>query len=496
MFRRIMWLILCPIFLMSFVSPPIANAAGSAVRVTISDDPVRINGQLIDNAHSKYPFVTYSGITYLPLTWDNAMALGIMLEWSAESGLRIFKPSYYVAGPLIGGMRPPFQQDLSAERRLPTSYTAARSNYPITIEHQPIENGQEEYPFLEFQGITYMPLTWHFVHDLMKLTIYWDSVNGLNVIGGQHQILAQFVWDDSQFLYSKPALLIDDDHAMLKISKSLTEPPIWMNKVEASQIQEQIKRIKESDPYRGEPVKPDIREDGLYYEGQKLLEASELVDPSKTTTVEFEATRFDLNNNRILLSVTKRNMTVSRSFYTYHLYLFTDGKAVRLSGQPVAKVMPIKDDGYWIASFPEWGYGSIRPQQLARLDVEGHYESLNDRWNELSVSMLGLGSSEVQYGETGFHNPQTADGLIYIQLMGLSLQREPSQYTPGIYMVDPELHLSKVTSGSVLDMNINRQYYVSRDMQLYALEQNMNKIYNMTTQQAALWYDFELVNAE
>lgn len=496
MLRRIStWLVLCSIVLLSSAPLPITHASVSTVRVTVSDDPVRINGQLMDNALAKYPFLTYKGITYLPLTWDNATALGIQLMWNTESGLQIYKQTNYVQGSFPGGMRPPLQQDISAQRPLPISYTAALSNYPISIAYQTVDNSQEEYPFLEFQDITYMPLTWHFVHDLLKLTIYWDAMNGLNVIGGQRQIFGQLLWDDAYDVYIQPGIRVDDEHVMLKMSKSLTETPIWMNKSEAEQIQDQMKLTRENDPYRGKAVNPDIREDGLYYEGQKLLEASELDDPSKTTTVQFGATRFDLSGNRYLLSVAKRNMTAGRSFYTYHLFLFTDGKAAELSGQPAAKVIPIQGGGYWIASYPEFGR-SIRPQQLARLDSEGHYESLNVRWNELSLAMLGLGSPNTEFGEPGFTDPQTADGHIYVQLMGYSLQREQPQFTPGIYMVDPQLKLTKVTSGAALGMSDSRQYYVSSDMQLYALEQDLNKIYNLTTEQAALWYDYELVKPE
>lgn len=118
------------------------------------------------------------------MTWDNAVALGIQLEWNQELGLRINKLNAYIQDTSIGGMRPPLQQDLSAERSLPANYNAVRSDYPISVDNQLIENNNEEYPFLEFQDITYMPLTWQFVHDLLKLTIYWDAVNGLNVIGG------------------------------------------------------------------------------------------------------------------------------------------------------------------------------------------------------------------------------------------------------------------------------------------------------------------------
>jgi hypothetical protein len=402
----------------------------------------------------------------------------------------------YAQGSAIGGMRPAFQQDLSVERSLPANYNAVRSDYPITIESQLIENNNEEYPFLEFQDITYMPLTWQFVHDVLKLTIYWDAVNGLNVIGGQRQIIGKLVWDDAQYLYSQPGIVYDDDHTMLKIGKTLTDKPVWMNKREAEQILGQAKLTRESDPYRGKSVKPDIRQDGLYYEGQQLLEASDLVDSSAVSKLEFSLRRFDLKADRYLIALEKRNIFSGRTHRTSYLYLFQAGKATFLRQQNPAKVVPNQDGSYWIASYLEFPLANTL--QISHLDAEGRLESLNEKWNELSVLMIGLGSPSPDFGEPGFHNPQTVDGNIYVVLSGFPLDRNHPQTEPGLYMVNPELKLTKVIADPI---TIDNRYgptnllYLSSDMQLYMVGREMNKISDLTTEQAALWYDYELVEA-
>lgn len=420
MLRRISILLVLFVMALPLFAPLSAtHAAGSTVRISVTDDPVRINGLLMDNAHAKYPFVTYKGITYLPLTWDNAVALGIQLVWSQETGLWIYKMNDYVQGSSIGGMRPPLQQDLSAVRSLPASYNAVRSDYPITVQYQLIENSNEEYPFLEFQDITYMPLTWQFVHDLLKLTIYWDVVNGLNVIGGQRQIIGQLVWDDAQYLYSQPGIVYDDDHSMLKISKSFTDKPVWMNKREAEQVLVQAKQTRENDPYRGKSVEPDIRQDGLYYEGQQLLEASDLVYASAVSKLEFSLTRFDLKDDRYLIALEKRIIAAGRTLRTNYLYLFQAGKATFLRQQNPAKVLPNQDGSYWIASYLEFPMANTL--QVSRLDSEGHLESLNEKWNELSVSMIGLGSPSPDFGEPGFPNPKPSMGIFMLYYQGFHL---------------------------------------------------------------------------
>lgn len=122
------------------------------------------------------------------------------------------------------------------------------------------------------------------------------------------------MWDDAQYLYSQPGIVYDDNHSMLKTSKSLTDKPVWMNKSEADQVLGQAKITRENDPYRGISVEPDIRQDGLYYEGQRLLEASELGYASPVSKLEYSLTRFDLKDDWYLIAVERGLLSLAISF--------------------------------------------------------------------------------------------------------------------------------------------------------------------------------------
>lgn len=305
------------------------------------------------------------------------------------------------------------------------------------------------------------------------------------------------MWDDAQYLYSQPGIVYDDDHSMLKTSKSLTDKPVWMNKSEADQVLGQEKITRENDPYRGIWVEPDIRQDELYYEGQRLLEASELDYASAVSKLEYSLTRFDLKDDWYLIAVEKRLIVPGHILRTNYLHLFQAGKATFLRQQNPAKVIPNQNGSYWIASYLEFPMANTL--QVSRLDSEGHLDSLKEKWNELSVSMIGLGSPSPDFGEPGFPNPQTIDGNIYVVLSGYPIDRNRGLNEPGLYMVNPELELTKVTATPIsVDSRCGpaNQLYLSSDMQLYMVGKEMNKISNLTTQQAALWYDHELVKAE
>lgn len=497
--RKIGLLMLAAILaLLSYIHVPAAHAANSNVKVSVTKDPVRINGQLIDNAYTKYPFISYSGITYLPLTWDNAIALGIGLGWDAEAGLQVYSTSSSASGTSAGWKKPSFKQDLSASRSLPVSYTADKSTYPISVGATAIDNSQEEYPFLELQGITYMPLTWNIVHDLLKLTIFWDPENGLNVIGGQQQVLGNIVFDDADYLYLSPSIVMaDGPGGLVKVKKSFAEKPIWMSKEESQKVREQMNRQRAADPNLGTAAEVDVREDGLYYKGLKLLEKTEIVDPSGVSSkIEFSGTLFQLDSKRSLLAIQKKNVYTTASLLTGYLYMYSEGRATLLNEFPQvpAKVIPNGDGSYWIATDIQsvHGHELLDTLRLAYLNADGELKSMNREWNKLSVKMLGLGSTSPEYGEPGFANPQTKDGQIFVQLTPFVLDRERPMVEAGIYSVDPNRKLTLLSE----PIPESAQLYVSSDKQLYTLGESVNTIRNISTRQAAMWYDYEMLETE
>lgn len=499
MLRRIgQFMLIMIVAFMSFTYAPGIKAAGANIRVSVSDDPIRINGQLIDNARTKYPFVTYNGITYMPLTWDNTSALGIGLAWDESAGLQVFPAPVSRFGNSIGWKKPSFKQDLSANRKLPASYMAAKADYPIYIGSSAIDNSKEQYPFLELQDITYMPLTWQFVHDLLRLTIFWDAKNGLNVIGGQQQVLGRIVFDDADYLYISASIITASDQGgVLKVSKTLADKPVWMSKAEAEKLQEQMEQQRLADPYRGTAVELETREDGLYYKGIKLLEKAEMVDPSNTSlSIDFSGTMFKLDDNRSLLAIQKRNQYLTVSSLTGYLYMYSDGKAALLKEFPQvpAKVIPNRDGSYWITTYGQSVHGHVllNTLRLAHLDADGNLQMMNQRWNQLSVTTLGLGSPLIGLGDPGTANPQTADGRIFVQLGDFPLNRERETTEPGIYSVDSELNLTRLSG----PLPATAQAYVSSDKQLYTLGERVNTIINISSGQANMWYDHEMLETE
>lgn len=69
----------------------------------IPEYPIYLNGIRIDNSKEEYPFISFRGITYFPMTWRFAVEeLGFTTEWSAETGFRLYRDQSIHNDVLIG----------------------------------------------------------------------------------------------------------------------------------------------------------------------------------------------------------------------------------------------------------------------------------------------------------------------------------------------------------------------------------------------------------
>ena len=145
-------------------------AAPAADAAQIPWFPVTLGGQSMDPAAEEYPFLVRNGITYLPLTYYGCLLLGLDASWTQETGLVITDkgtPGEYQSSPLTGDNSGPLETTVADIR--------------ITLMGQEIDNQNVEYPFLLFRSITYLPMTWEYVHDLLGCDYAFDSETGLTI---------------------------------------------------------------------------------------------------------------------------------------------------------------------------------------------------------------------------------------------------------------------------------------------------------------------------
>ena len=142
--------------------------ADRSVTTTLPDYPVTINGLQWDNRTAPYPLLSYDGVTYLPAS--AAGCLGLRVDRTAEGGISVSvtaEAEPYEAHP--------------RETPNPHRASAAVLSCPITVAGVPFDNSATLYPFLEYRGTVYIPLTEELCTGPLCVDYAQSRVSGLSL---------------------------------------------------------------------------------------------------------------------------------------------------------------------------------------------------------------------------------------------------------------------------------------------------------------------------
>lgn len=145
-----------------------ASAEWERIKVKIAPFYTEIDYMSVDNRYVEYPLITYKDITYFPMTFDLCGRLGLISTYTDEDGLFITRTttSFDVNGNYFGS---------SAKNSYNTKYDAYIPEYPVYLNGIYIDNKKEEYPLINFRGITYFPMTWRFAYEELSFDVEWSE---------------------------------------------------------------------------------------------------------------------------------------------------------------------------------------------------------------------------------------------------------------------------------------------------------------------------------
>ncbi|SFK82613.1 hypothetical protein SAMN03159341_101757 [Paenibacillus sp. 1_12] len=474
-------------------------AAGSQKKLTLPSFSIQINGQPVDNAHLKYPFFVYNDITYLPLTWEVTQSLGLNLVYS-EGGLTLLKGGGQRSGGWLGWKKERFPLDTSGSNNPKQNYTAAMPSFGLAINDSLIDNGQEPYPLLVWNDVTYMPLTWKYAHDLLDLGLRWDKEKGLQIIGGQQQVLERIYYDDAEYLYVYPTLVTEKGQGSLKVKKSMDEPPKWMTIEETEALNKHIQQKQSL--LAAETVTLVQKDNGLYYDNMKLLPKEEITVDSNSAGNPFirqlTGVLHPLGSERAFLTVTKVTAyNYGNSLTTYYSYLIENGQAKEVTEFPQSPdcIIANSDGSYWLASDgTSMMHGRIIPgsRKLALVSPQGELKVANAWMDGYDITVPGADNPS-------FTNFLDAEGklLIYVHQISYDPQTTPSR---GYYLIDKSFQMTKVDSLDQLAQETpflptyRSEWPVYRgiDGKLYLIRKN-NDLANYTDNTSVMWYDDQIL---
>ena len=189
-------------FLALNLNPAPAEGAEKDVPVTLPAFPVTLNGVKIDNAYSQYPLLVYKDITYVPMTYHGSRFLHLKANW--------YNNEYRNSQILFVGYSEDYEKEWNGypmTEKNKSSLTAVIPSYKIAVntldEQEFIDNQTEEYPLLNFRGVTYFPLTWRFAVNEFGWQYSFDWQMGL-IINFTDQLKAELE-DEEYFSSSMPS---------------------------------------------------------------------------------------------------------------------------------------------------------------------------------------------------------------------------------------------------------------------------------------------------
>lgn len=146
-------------------------AYAANVIVQVPTFTVKLDDVAYDNQHAMYPLLVYQDVTYFPMTYQLTRSLGLVTGWDDKKGLYIAQHEEECHE----------EADMSGSNKLGGKYTATVATYPIMVNGWLIDNSKEPYPLLNFRGVTYFPLSWHYAYEEFGWKIQWDAKAGLQV---------------------------------------------------------------------------------------------------------------------------------------------------------------------------------------------------------------------------------------------------------------------------------------------------------------------------
>ena len=135
------------------------------INAVIAPIQLRINQKDIDGSRALYPLLFYNNITYIPLTYNLCRALGLESTYDAVYGLKISPDMSIPLEKLQQDLLPEEAKDQSLGEPAPST----RVVRAVYLAGQEIDNSKQEYPLILFRDITYLPLTWNFIHDILHI---------------------------------------------------------------------------------------------------------------------------------------------------------------------------------------------------------------------------------------------------------------------------------------------------------------------------------------
>lgn len=461
-----------------------AHAASGNVTVSLPAFPVVLDGIQLNNAHLKYPLLTYKDITYIPMTWSISQVTALQLNWSMENGL-----SVNLGVPL--GVKPELE---TREAFRYDRYSAHVVEFPVSVNQETVNNTEQQYPLLEFQDITYFPLTWDYAVNKFRWKLTWNDTDGLSIETKQRRYMSGIIFDDENYLYTYVHNVRD---RMFRIPKSLDGSPELLTVEQSKQIMDSRQSLPENVPGKEEP-KPKLtvyKDHQLWYDNKPLIsvekeEAGNRLAPrseeTKNDTFVYGERMIDLGADMkvFIFNIPTGQSNPVETPSSKRLVIVHQENVQELT-EFTGSVYGVRKskDGVWLWTNSPTRLsartGSIRGEVLW-VGADGTYRSWNQTLDAQYIRVL--------------HDD---DDKLLVQAYELFRPDNTAPKNTGYFWLHQDGRYEKIgnltettTNSGAIFVADNLDAYVDRDLNIYVVR--YNTISNVNTGINRIWWDYEL----
>ena len=204
------------------------SSSRQATYLSLPAYPINLNGKMIDNAHLEYPFLTYKGITYMPLTYNLTRCLGIETSWTSENGLKVDVTN------VSSEYNPQLKKSQNAKR-----IKVQAPQYQVLVNDTPL-SGDDTYPCFVYNNIVYLPLTTELTENELNLSLQYDgkrglAINAVNSIVKKHENVSQNLnrsdWKNMVRVCKNKIYYIDDQNRVMVDSSVESKAFVEINEI-------------------------------------------------------------------------------------------------------------------------------------------------------------------------------------------------------------------------------------------------------------------------
>lgn len=378
-----------------------AKQSEKEISVVIPDYEIMLDDASVYYYDSLYPFLNYKGVTYFPATFEYCKSMDLACGFiENEAFLIAYNPSVQSV--------PVYETTVNTKEN-----TAVVPTYNIIINGKKIDNTSLEYPFFNFRGVTYIPMTWDFAVNEFgwtldfagnKLTIttepkLYTSLGQLVEVGREELIFSEYGY----FEMPQPDGTVQNIPGVIYYSVSFETG-------ETTRRDDYVLNNINTGKFSNDVVDVSVKDGYVYYGEQQLSgvfieeAAPGFVKPDNVHTVDYQVNMYKTDKYAPLtvceLNVYTANRRNDGSAYgtnSDYTYLLQDGKMIFIgTNTEVSDAYVIGDyiyfntNKYW-KTFHSY---AMQNKELYRLSKDGTLEQI-EYPNYNNIEIIGLAEDKL-----------------------------------------------------------------------------------------------------